>query len=232
MLSRSGVKFIVILGGIYVAQLVCHHWMGIDYFPILALSPDWPTFRWWQIFTFWLTGTPKLTFHYVIDMWLIYWFAGSVAAALGRFSFFILFFGASLFSISTWWLCSSLFEFMHVPAFGFSASTLAILLVFCQTHKTATLRVMWILPVQAIHLLYFVIFASVVAFLARENPTFGLEIGGLVFAIIYTTRGERFFLSAARWLAIAPPKARLYWRKRRRGIRLVRNSNSNSDSIN
>ena len=229
------VKFLVTLGGVYVAQVVAYHWMGINYFSVLALSPpDTPTFRWWQVFTFWLTGDPEHTIIYVWGMLAIYWSIEPVVAALGRFSFFMLFFGASLFSISTWWLCSSLFAFMHSPAFGFSASTFAILLVFCRTHSTATLRLI-LLPVEikATHFLYFSIFASVLAFLARENPAFGLHLGGLVFAVIYTTRGERFFLGAAHWLVTAPLKARLYWRRRKRGIRLVKtNSNSNSDSIN
>jgi len=225
-------KFLVVLGGIYVAQIVFDRWMKVDYLSVLALSPNWQTFKWWQVFTFSLVEYPHFTFHYVWAMWIIYQCVDPVVATLGRLSFFILFFGASLFSISTWWLCSSLLAFMHVQAFGFSASTFAILLVFCRTHNTATLNIMWLLPIQATHFLYFIIFASVVAFLAGENPSFGLHIGGLIFAVIYTARGERLFLGIAHWLATAPLKIRLYWRRRRRGISLVKtNPHSNSDSI-
>jgi membrane associated rhomboid family serine protease len=227
------VKFLVILASIYVVQVISYHWMGIDYPSVLALFPaDSPMFRWWQVFTFSLTAPPKLTILYVWEIWVIFSLAEPVVASLGRFSFLVLFFGASLFSILTWWLCSSLFEFMHVPALGFSASTFAILTVFCRTHKTATLKALLLpLTMRALHFFYFCVFASVVAFLARENPHFGLDIGGLVFAVLYTRGGERLFLGTARWLATAPLKMGLYRRRRRPDIRLVKtSSNPNSDS--
>lgn len=229
-------KLLLTLGGSYVVQLLFFHWLKLDYFSVLALSPpDSPTFRWWQILTFSLTGSPGHTIIYVADMWLIYFCAEPVVAVLGRFSFFVLFFGASLFSISTWWLFSSSFKFMHFPAFGFSASTFALLMVFCRTHGTATLQMpqtMW-MPIVPTHLLYFFTFGAVTGFLAHENPAFGLEIGGLIFAVIYTTRGERLFLGTAHWFATAPWKMRLRWRRRRRGIRLIEpKSDSKSDSSN
>ena len=228
-LVTFGFKICVTFGIIYLAEVISYHWMGFDYFSLLALSPiDSPTFRWWQVFTFSLTGRPTFTVDFVWTMVTIYWLGEPVVEALGRFSFFVLFFGASLFSISTWWLCASLFHFMHVEAFGLSASTFAILLVFCRTYKTATVQLMWLLPIQAAHFLYFAIFASVVAFLAHENRQFGLQIGGLMFALIYITRGERLFLGIAHWLTSALSKMRTHWRRRRRRIRLVK---SNTDSI-
>ncbi len=186
-LSKSGKKFLIIYGIIYIVQLLLEHWVNIPVTNYLALHPlDSSGFKFYQFVTHFFIHNPGSPFGFLINALVFYFFASQVESRYGTSSFFSLFYIAAIVG----GLAGFVFALaapapFTQPFYGMTPSLLAIIVLFGFLNPNATILLFFVLPVRAVYLSYGTIIITVLTLLAKANPAGAYHLGGIFIGYLF-----------------------------------------------
>jgi hypothetical protein len=205
-----------------------------DAFEWLRLTPAaWQRFLAWQPLTYAWIGTGGASLWILLELLILYWFAGAVRSSLGRGRFWRL-----LIYVTTCAGLTAVAVDVAMALAGFDLASdfqlmqgqrmLATVLVaaFAVLHRHATIMLFFVLPIQARWFVWLEILIAFIGFLGiRDLPGFvGICSGvGLTVWLLRSgsTFGTYFRRVRERWDRFLVQR-RLGRRRRKAGLRLVR----------
>ena len=184
-LTTLGKKMLIIYAVIYVAELICEHWLHVPlvYYGQLYPVQD-PGFHFWQVVTHPFLHDPVRPLGFLINCLIFYFFAGPVEVALKQKGFLILFYVSAFGGLVCGLLFSNVTGF-NQPFFGMMPSLLSVIVIFGLLNPDSTILLMFILPVKAKYLSYGTILITALTFLAKANPDGAYHLGGILFGCLY-----------------------------------------------
>lgn len=170
--TETGKRLAIALTLLFVLELILYHWLQVSAITQLFLYPlGSGLFRPWQIVTHPLVQGPNDVLSFLFQLLALYFFGGPVEAVLGRRRFLVLFLGVVIASaIPGLLLTSAFFADMPLPYGGLEASSLALLTAFALLNRNTSILLFFVLPVQAIWLLYGTAIFLGLSTLARATP--------------------------------------------------------------
>lgn len=171
-LTPLGKRILTVLLSLYVGELLLFYWMDGGWITSLFLWTYGDGFAPWQFLTHPWIQDPSSPVGFLLELLGLYFLGAPVEASLGRRRFLILFLGIPLIAaVPAWLATSALLSGSPTAQLGSALGTLALLTAFALLNRSASLLLFFVIPVQAIWLLYGTVAVVSLTFLARSNPS-------------------------------------------------------------
>jgi membrane associated rhomboid family serine protease len=135
---------------------------------------------------------PGAPIAFLLDCLVLYFFSGTIEAALGTRRFLNLYAIAAMGGALAGLLFAGMASF-GLPYAGMMPSLLALIVVFGLLRPESTILLMFVLPIKAKYISYGTIIVTALTFLAKTNPHGAYHLGGIALAWLY-------FRSPTHWL--------------------------------
>lgn len=209
-LTRLGKRLLCIYAGIFVAELICQHWLSLPVGEWLSLYPPFsPDFRIWQVVTHAFIFDPFSPLGPLFSFIGFFFFAEPVERFFGTRRFLLFYFSVAAVAAASGMLLSGI-EAFSAPFCGIGPEILALVTAFGLLYPDLTIYLFFFIPVRAIWVSYFTIAVAVLLFLGKADPWGAYHLGGILTALFWVKGGRRL-LSRENWT--------LWWLKLRYRIR-------------
>ncbi|MCA9047214.1 MAG: rhomboid family intramembrane serine protease [Planctomycetaceae bacterium] len=182
----------------------------------------------WRLLTCALCHDRHNPFHIFFNMLLLFFFGRTVEAMYGEREFLWFYIGGTL-TASVAFMLLDLFSGELIPMIGASGAVWAVIMVFTMHYPRQVVRLFFIFPMELwLLVLFYAIYDlhPVLLQLAGENPESGIahaaHVGGMVFGFCYYHFNWR--------LTPAISNLEVWWKSRRRGLRVVRSEPESDES--
>ncbi|MDX9719844.1 MAG: rhomboid family intramembrane serine protease [Myxococcota bacterium] len=197
-LSRSALLLIVINAALWLSLLVLAYLDASRFAWVLslfALDPDAVLSGYvFQIVTYMFIHDWRSPMHLLLNMLLVYFFAGPLEQRWGRTRVLLFALGAGVAGgamVMLFALLGGLLGFSGgALTFGFSGAALGMLAAFCILYAEASILLFFVIPVKAKYLLWLTVGIDLLFWIAPgSDVSFPAHLGGMLFGVLVAGGG-------------------------------------------